>query len=494
VTRSRGRRTAIGSFCAALALFATSARADSEPPAHDDSTHPPQHQPDVVVWPTMTPAGDEPTGAPLHRPGATEPQLAQRAQELDATLRDAAQDLGLTLDLGDPGPSPGRTRDSDMIARASKTRAGSLPGSGAWVVSGRLETVAPDTFLIRIVAVPPNGNELRVRAEVVKGADISVRGLVMLRALLTPQAAALAEATHRELTRVDTSTQLGVTPPARSTGRAILAVSGALFGGFAAYSITSAATPQNQSPDPRVVYPLLAIGTGIGLGGALLVSEEWNVTTGDAWYLSAGAWWGAASGLLIAEGVGVSPSNDRYSWGVVGGLGGLTLATVALSQKTIDDGGATLTHSGAALGFVVGGLIELPYLPGSSSTPFTGAGIGTLVGLTFAGTTAVFVPVSASRVLLVDLGAGIGGLAGAAGGSALVFQKPVTSARTQGFVAATLGGVLLGGGISLYLTRDKGRHGLALPLDLQPTAGVIGQSEVRGGSVPAYGFGVSGSF
>src|SRR5580698_9218568 len=54
----------------------------------------------VVVWPTLTPAGDDAGGA-LHRPTAQEEPLTTRAHELDATLRDATQDLGFVLDLAD---------------------------------------------------------------------------------------------------------------------------------------------------------------------------------------------------------------------------------------------------------------------------------------------------------------------------------------------------------------------------------------------------------
>jgi hypothetical protein len=484
------RRGVIAVTFAALCateLPATKARADGG--GSNATAGPVSRQQDAIVWPTLTPAGDDAGGAALHRPTSGDPQLAARAQELDATLRDAAQDLGFTLDLGDPGPSPGRTRDADMISRAEKTRAGSAEGSGTWVVSGRLEPVSADLFILRIVAVPPNGTELRVRVETVKGADIPVRGLVMLRELLTPQAAALAEATHRELTRFDPSTQLGVTSPSRSLGRAVLAVNGALFGAFSAYSITQA----SGSDDPRLLYPLLALGTGIGLGSALLVAEEWDITSGDAWYLSAGAWWGTAGGLFLADGANVSPLGNRYSWGVVGGLGGLTLATVALTRKHIDEGGAALTHSGAALGLVIGSFVEFSYKGSTTSSPFTGAGIGSLVGLVGAGTTALFTRLSASRVLLVDLGTGLGGLAGAATGSPLIFQT-VTPARTQGFVAATLGGMLVGGATAWFLTRDTGKKVGGLPFDLSPIAGVIGQSEVKGGKVPAYGIGLMGRF
>jgi hypothetical protein len=446
---------------------------------------------DIVVWPTLTPAGDDPAGGPLHRPTFSDPQLSAHAEELDATLRDAAQDLGNVLDVGDPGPSAGHARDADLMERAAKTRAGSPPGSGTWVVSARLEHATGDSFLVRIVAVPPNGTELRVRVETVKGSDIPVRGLVMLRDLLSPQVAAQAEAERRELARVDPTTQLGVTSPPRSGGRAILAVNGALFGAYVAYSIQFA----SGSSDPRVLYPLLTLGTGIGLGSAILVSEEWDVSTGAAWYLAAGAWWGTGAGILIANGSPGLPSGDPYTWGVVGGLGGLTLATVALSRKKMDEGGAALTHSGAGLGFVVGGLSEFFYKGSTVIRPYTGSGYGAAIGLLGAGATAEFVQVSASRVLLIDLGAGLGGLAGAAGASPLVFRD-VTAGSTRGFVAATFGGTLIGGGVGWFLTRGDGKavKKALLPFDATPTAGIIGESMTRTGSVPVYGVGASGSF
>jgi hypothetical protein len=174
----------------------------------------------------------------------------------------------------------------------------------------------------------------------------------------------------------------------------------------------------------------------------------------------------------------------------------LTLATIALTRTSVDEGGALLTHSGAGLGFVLGGLCESFYKGSTVSTPYGGSGYGAAVGLVAAGATATFVRVSASRVLLVDLGAGLGGLAGAAGASPLVFQN-VTKATTRGFVAATIGGTLLGGGVGWFLTRGDGkssRKSSWLPLDLMPTTGVIAESATPRGSVPAYGVGFGGSF
>jgi hypothetical protein len=441
-----------------------------------------------VVWPTLTPAGDDASSTPLHRPTAADHTLIGRAQELDATLRDAAADLGFTLDLADPGPEPGAMRDADILDRAKGHAAGGT--TGTWVVSARLEPAGGDSFVERIVAVPPNGRELRVRVETVKDADVSVRGLVMLRDLLSPAAAAQAEATQREQERVDTTARVGLTNPVRSPGRAVLSVNAAVFGGYTAYSIQSA----SGSQDPRVLYPLLALGTGIGLGTALLVSEEWDVSTGAAWYLAAGAWWGAASGVLIANGSHVA-STENYSFGIGTGLGGIALSTFALTRSRMDEGDAVLTHSGAALGFLVGSAVEMAYRGTTTITPYTGSGYGTAAGLLGAGTLAVFVQVSPSRVMLVDLGAGLGALAGAAAGSPLIV-KNTSPAYARGFLGATVGGTLAGGAVTLWLTRDakKPKAASLLPIPGQPLAGVIGESATRTGSVPVLGLGWSGNF
>ncbi|HEX3345002.1 MAG TPA: hypothetical protein VHS09_10545, partial [Polyangiaceae bacterium] len=189
-------------------------------------------KPPVVVWPTLTPAGDAPSAVALHRPLATEKALFDRAQELDATLRDAVQDLGFTLFVADPGPAQGRTRDEDLVERAAGAPAGSARAEGeggTWVVSPRLESAGSGTFIVRIVAVAPRGRELRVRVETVATESVGVRGLVMLRDLLTPEAAAAA-ALEQEKREAGRGSAQGMMSPLRSQGRAVLAVNGGLFG------------------------------------------------------------------------------------------------------------------------------------------------------------------------------------------------------------------------------------------------------------------------
>jgi hypothetical protein len=476
---------------AALGL-GRAARADAASPA-SPAAPAPKSAPGVVVWPTMTPAGDAASPVPLHKPvEATEPTLALRAEELDATLRDGVQDLGFVLDVADPGPASGHTRDEDILARAANGAptlggaARSTPG-GTWVVSARLESAGSATFLVRMVAAPPGGVALRVRVERVKAEDVSVRGLVLLRDLLaTPSVTVAAESPGSKCLGCASLENVN-TEGLRSPGRALLALNGGLFGGYVGYSLQRA----SGSTDPRVLYPLLALGTGIGVGTALLVSDEWDLSTGDAWFLAAGAWWGAGAGILVANGRDV-PLTDRYAYGVASGVGGIALATFALTRSRMDEGDALLTHSGGALGLFVGGLAELAYKGTTAGTPDTGAGYGAAIGVVGAGALATFVRVSPSRVALVDLGAALGALGGAAAASPLVFQD-VTAGRNRAFLAATLGGTAVGGGLALYFTRgDKPSGHAAIPGT--PTAGVIGSSTTATGTVPAYGVGWVTSF
>lgn len=490
-------RRARTSFLLALSLassLATSrARAGEEPrsdapaPANEPAESATAERP-IAVWPTLTPAGDDASSIALHKPASGEGAVHARAQELDATLRDAVQDLGYTLDVGDQGPVMGHARDLDMVERARGARARDGEARGTWVVSARLEPVSTDTFLLRIVVVPPRSKQLRVRVERVSGPDVAVRGLVLLRELLAspgPVPAGEAEA------RPQASATTGIMSEIRSPGRAVLAANAALFGAFTAYSVQRA----SGSDDPRLLYPLLTVGTGVGLGAALLVAAEWDISTGDAWTLSGAAWWGAGAGVLLANGQKTQPLTDRYAWGVGGGLVGLGLATFALTRSRADEGDAVLVHSGAALGLGLGALADLFHRGDLEERPYTGAGLGSAIGLASAGALATFVQVSPSRVMLVDLGFGLGAAAGAAAGSPLVFED-VTPGKTRGFVASALGGALVGGGVAWWLTRDRGPSPAPRPPTARvvPFGGVVGASATPTGSEPAYGAGVRGVF
>lgn len=489
---------------AAIGLIAAPAFAESPTVVAEEAPPPPPPAGPaarVVVWPTLTPAGDEASKEPLHKPRAAELDVFARAQELDATLRDAMQDFSLDLDVADPGPAPDRMRDLDLVERAARSGKKSSTDEGEWVISARIQPDGTDTFILRIVAVPPKGKSLRVRVERVRAQDIAVRGLVMVRDLLSVAPPPSPE------DKADTSQSngYGMMSQLKSPGRAVLALNGALFGAYVSYSISRA----GGSEDPRLLYPLLAIGTGTGLGAALLAAEEFDITTGDAWYLAGGAWWGAGSFLLLANGEHVQPIDDRFAWGVGGGLGGLGLATFGLTRKRMDEGGATLAHSGGALGLLLGSLADLGYRGDLKATPYVGAGLGSAAGVLAMGTTALFVDVTTQRTLLIDLGAGLGALAGAAAGSPFIVNDVasgdlVSAQQTRAFIGLTAAGTIAGGTIGYVLTRDK-KKAPATPgpadkrptpaaFQLSPMTGVIGTSVTREGAVPAYGLGVVGTF
>ncbi|CAN5576006.1 hypothetical protein BH09MYX1_BH09MYX1_64130 [soil metagenome] len=431
----------------------------------------------IDVLPTLTPVGDG-TGAPhLVAPG--DEKLAQRAQELDATLRDAVQDFGLSLTLGATQPAD-HMRDADLL----KLAAGSESSPARWVLSPRIEAAGDDRYMVRIVVVPPGGSELRVRVEAAKGSDVSVRGLVLLRGLLSSN----ASATDKPCLQPTPTTPQAI-PAARSAGRAIFAVNGALFGGFLAFSLQQAALSEGSASDPRVLYPLLLLGAGVGLGGTLLASGEWNVGIGDAWYLAGGAWWGAASGFFLASATDVQPLNQRYLFGAAGGVIGVGLATIALTRGPIDDAGAWFTHSGAAIGFFLGSGTEL-FIKGSlDRPPPLGQSIGIATGLLSAGLLARIFTVPTNRVLLTDLGIALGGLAGAAAASPFVFED-VTPGKTRAFLGITAGAAVAGGTLAYILSRNAPPKSAALPF--QPDLGVIAVSP--DGKEPAYGLRVSGTF
>lgn len=494
-------RTRAGAFaCAFIAtalmgesLAAAAGDAPAAPlpaPGAPASADPPIVDRPIVVWPTLTPGGDDVGGPAVHKPGPREGSIYARALELDATLRDAVQDLGYALDVADAGPTVGHARDIDVLERAqhSSRHSSSPSDAGTWVVSARLEPAAGDSFLLRMIVVPPKGKQLRVRVERASGPDVSVRGLVLLRDLL----ASTPIPSDASGSRPQESATAGIIAPLRSQGRAVLAANAALFGAFMAFSVQRA----SGSEDPRLLYPLLTLGTGLGLGSALLVAEEWNVGTGDAWTLAGGAWWGAASGVLIANGRDVQPLTDRYAWGVGGGLIGLGLATFSLTRHKADEGHAVLVHSGAGLGLGLGALADYFYRGDLDRPGYTGAGLGSAIGLLGGGTLATLAQVSPSRVLLIDLGAGLGAAAGAAIGSPLVFED-VTRDKARGFVAATLGGAVIGGAAAWWFTRNvstKPSPPASTSLRILPYGGSVGSSPTREGAVPAYGLGVRGSF
>lgn len=388
----------------------------------------------AVVGPVLVPPlAAEKSKEPLRRVLPTDPFQA-RAKELEGALREAAQDLGLALDLGTALPGDG-ARDLDLVSAASE---------GHWAISPRLEATGSDSFVLRLLAVPPKSTTALLRVEKVDGKALATRAIVMLRDLVQLKLAAAPSKPSTDDAEPRPQEEAG-----RSKGRPVLAASSTLLGLYAAYSIYS----RSASDDPRLLYPLLALGGGIGLGASLLAAEEWDLSPGAAWTIAGGGWWGVVAGVNLAAGRNLQPESERPAIGLLGGLLGTGAAISGVALSRFDDGDAAIVNSGAALGLLVGSSIDMLHRGTLKQTPYTGLGVGTGVGLLGGGLAASFLTTSVQRVMLIDLGALLGALGGASLASPLVFREETTG-RTRVFLSAVLGGTALGGVLAFFATRD----------------------------------------
>lgn len=381
---------------------------------------------EAILLPTAVP-----TKAELALPPEDAEQLSKLARQLDAILSEAVQDLGLTLTVSN------RTRvlptDDALVERARDS----------WLISPRV-TLEGNGVRLRIVAVAPGENVLRERTQHVDVQTLEIRANLMMRDVVqsarpSPERGPAAPAPERALEA----------EAPRSQGRAVLALNAAVVGGYVGFSLQRA----SGSTDPRLTYPLVALGTGIGLGASMLVADEWDITLGNAWFVSAGAWWPIASGVLIAKSYDV-PKEDRYIYGLVAASAGVTLSVAALSAKPMSEGGALLAHSGGAAGTLLGGLTQMAVEGKTDITPERGMGYGAGIGVITAGALATQVKVTSSRMLLIDLAASLGALTGAAAASPLLLvDESEDPTRNRVWLASVAAGTVIGGTIGWFSTR-----------------------------------------
>jgi len=353
--------------------------------------------------------------------------------QIDQTMAEGVEDLGLLPLRAVGGPVPERSLTS-------------LDPS-AWVFAPRLSS-EPDGVHLRLVAVAPGSRVELVREEVFPSSalgTLDVKALVMLRDLYdagAPKGPRLPAGAAAPRTVEEDA------PP--STGKPVLALNGAVLGGYFGFAIQRA----SGSSDSRLVYPLVALGTGLGLGASLLVADEWNISTGDAWYLSAGMWWPLASGVLLAQSYGVKEDNVHL-YGLVGAGAGLALATTAVATRPISEGGAVLAHSGGAFGALLGAMTDAAIQGTTGESLKRGIGYGTGIGVVLGGAMATQVTITPSRALLVDLSASLGAVAGAALASPLLLVDESDPARTRLWLASAGAGTIAGGIIGWYATASS---------------------------------------
>jgi hypothetical protein len=428
---------------------------------------------EMVIWPTVSPAPGDPQK--LRRPDADEdPVAAKLARQLDVILGEAAQDLGLVLDVSQrEPPDSAALGESELVAHAGES----------WLVSPRIE-IDGETVRLRILVVPPGSRVILVRVEETTVREFDVRAMAMLRDLVVQGRG--RGRIHPEGVPAPSGRAASVRP-AHSEGRAVLGLNGAVLGGYIGLSLQRA----TGSEDARLMYPLMALGTGVGLGASMIAASEWGGGMGDAWYLSAGTWWPAAAGLLLADSYDVRPVEDRYVYGLVGAAGGATLATVALSLKPIRGGGALLTHSGGAWGTAFGALIHMYSVGETDVSPTRGMGYGAGIGVVAAGIVATQVKVKSSRVLLIDMLAGLGALTGAAVASPVVFGEDRTHGENRAWLFSIAAGSVVGAAVGLGVTGSGSDSDSAEDWPALPYAGVVAEGATPE-RAPLLGGGVHG--
>lgn len=412
--------------------------------------------------------------------------LQTLAGQLDVLLADTAQDLGLSLDVGRHEIAP---EDDVELVTAAETRRTMLVVPSIRDRDGDIE--------LRLVLVEPGSKKLVVRVERVARADLELRAVVMLRDLVSDRSAATQQAHDRRQGRSG-----ALTVPARSAGKTALAANATIVGGLIGYSIQRA----SGSEDPRLLYPLLAVGAGGGLVASILAAEEWDIGVGDAWFLAAGAWWPTLAGHLIHAGrfgmyapgrQGPVHEGEQWTAGLVASATGLSLATLGLAYRRMSDGDAAMAHSGGGFGFLLGGITEAFVRGDVGTLPMAGAGYGAGLGWLGAATLSVYLRPSTSRVVGVDLGALMGALGGAALGSPLLLDAP-TAAQQRVWLGMTGGMAIIGGTVGWFVTRPKIPPAKARQKAEQswslPVFGLLGESRAGERRAPVVGLSWSGAW
>ncbi len=394
--------------------------------------------PAVGTLPDQAPALDRPlAGQDASSPVAVPMVIPLR--DLDRLLSDGAEDLGLNVQH-----MPQTILGGDLNYSQWESELG-RPDDG-YVNLGAVVEQHGEGWRVRVTLALPDGTLRSTRSEVA-ATDYELPLIQALRQLVPKREAS----TPAEASATIHDPQ-PLTPP--SNGRGILAVHGALLGGYVGFTLENA----GGAAEARLVYPLMALGAGVGLAASLIVAEEWDVTRAEAWYVSAGALWLTGSAILISSDLDLMHPTDRYSYGLVGTAAGLGLSGIVTSRRTVSEAEALFAHSGGLLGLVAGGLVQRLVEP-TDDVPRLGMGLGSSAGLLIAGLggSALLPNLSSSRVLFADLGALLGGLAGAAVATPILVGRDPPDARDERvFVASALGGLALGTVVGYWFGRDAG--------------------------------------
>lgn len=240
-------------------------------------------------------------------------------------------------------------------------------------------------------------------------------------------------------------------------------------GAFGYATGISLAHSVDEDPDDGVILLGLA-GAGVGLAASYAVTRNVDLTEGDVAAAASGGTWGAIVGGLIAMVLDDPTACDSGAWecvtgedvtesnyfqsilaGSAVGLGGGIYAARRLDPSAGDVSMVnSFTAYGMAIGLMIGLAIDPPQDRAYALNALVGGGAGAGFGLWLAPR----VETTRSRMLLVDLGALLGGIGGVLIGTAVGGgEDSDDGARVAGGVGAA--GIAVGAYLAWRFTRGR---------------------------------------
>jgi hypothetical protein len=417
-----------------------SAPPSSPPPAEGDVEDPYAGEPE-------DPYGKpNPAPAPAERP-ATPPPPAARPAERPATppaARPAARPPAPAPDARDPAPEQAI---DEAVARALYERARVLHDAGDYASAKMLlleslsrsadGPVAGDARTL-LASCEENLGDLPSQSGDETLDPFAVRDI---EDTLDPFAETPADPAVTAPDDPGTGTTVG----RRSAQRTLM-----LYGGM--YGLTAGmALAGIEAADDPALAGLLGAGAGAALG--YLAPRYGDISSGQASTIAwTGAWSGLAGGLLVdLSGIGTSTGTGVMRGVALGGLLGTGAGWFLAKKIDPSPGDAALVNSlglyGTAASFFIGVGLAPIEVEGYSLNALLGAGVGLAVGFY----AAPRLEVSRKRMLLVDLGAGLGAVAPWILIYPAIQESSVTSDEQTAGVLSALG-LLAGGYLAWRMT------------------------------------------
>lgn len=400
----------------------------------------------VAPTPETTPASSPTTNAvasaaeyPASPQSDQQPRGTVDTALVDSSLKGAAEDLALSIHQLAPALLfEGR----DYLAWEKRLK---RPPPGK-ITLGALLIPLDAEWQLRLVALDDKGFHYNTNTKV----DATTLEVTVVRSL--SQLAKQFSPARSQPSRKAPGSIVALEDP--SEGKATLAAAGALFGGYMGFAIENV----GGSADAALVYPLVALGSGVGMATALIAAEEWPVSRPRAWYISGGGFWLTAAAVLIADDQDLAHATDRYPYGLIGTALGIGIASAVSSYKEVTEPQALLSNEGGAFGTLAGGLIQRLAAPNNAAMPSLGMGIGSAAGWLAAGLIGPFTlsELSSSRVLFAGLGGSVGALTGAAVASPAVVNADRREPKKEGVLfASALGGLVLGSVVGYWFGESE---------------------------------------